>query len=144
MKALRITTLALFAVALMAAMVLAEEQGQMTRDQACSLLGNCGDDMVNSAQQMMAQCENMIATAKKLKEKGIQIKTRGEIWQDQEMIDEGSRLIEQAEQMETQAKKMSDACKILLEEGLKRKKKAVQMAPDQGPEYRLPTSGDQN
>ena len=152
MKTFKATLLALFLVFVLALPAMAEQQqgqqqqqppaDQMSHGQACTMIGGCGNDMVAAAQQMMVQCDNMIATAKKLKDKGIQIKTHGQITLDQQMIAEGEKLIQQAEQMEEQARKMSEACRLLVEQGKKLQQEGAQMTGPGHPEPDQPPRGD--
>jgi len=139
MKMVKWLGLVIIAVMLIAPLVYAEEE--LGRDEACKLLGNCGDEMVSTAEKMRAQCQDMIALAQKLKLKGGKLKQRGMVWGDQAMIAEGAGLIEQGQKMEDEARKMDEACKIIIEEGKKKKRSAGKMQTEGADQYHNP-SGD--
>ncbi len=93
------------------------------KDAACALLGNCGNDMVESAKAMQVQCNKMMADAEKLMEKGKMIRGQGKLWQDKDMEAEGQNLYNQGKKMYDEAKTMSDTCALIIAEGEKTKKK---------------------
>ena len=107
-----LTLIALFAFS---AMAVAEEE--MSKNQACALLGNCGNDIVQSAKAMQAECEKMMEKAKGLMDKGKMIRGQGMLWQDKEMETEGQSIYDQGKTMYDKAKAMSDACALLIAQG---------------------------
>lgn len=145
MKLIKWVILVAFSLALMAPLAMAEEgDADLSRDEACAILGECGDEMVGVAEMMQAQCQSMIRVADKMKKKGMKIKMRGQVWQDQEMMAEGEALIQQAEDMEEQAKKMDEVCRIIIEQGKNKKKRSQQLrGDDSGGEYQH-SAGDHN
>ena len=108
-------------IALAAAWAYAADQAPANRDEACKILGNCGDDMISAAEMMRAQCAKMIDTAKSMMDKGMKIKTQGQVWGDKDMIAEGDKLYADGKKMMEEAQKMDEQCKIIIEEGKKKK-----------------------
>jgi len=126
---------------LLASVAYAEEEQDMSRDEACAILGDCGDEMVSIAEKMQAQCQSMIVVADKLKTKGMKLKMRGTVWGDQGMIDEGDKMVQDALKMEAEAKRMDEACKIIIDAGKKKKKRSSEMATQGDGAYHNP-AGD--
>jgi len=141
MKIMKWVSFAVVAVMMLAPMAYAENDEEMSHDEACAILGDCGDEMVTIAERMQAQCQSMIKVAQKLKNKGTKIKMRGTVWGDQAMIEEGDAMIQQALKMEEEAKRMDEACKIIIEQGKKKKKRADELGQTGDGEYRSP-AGD--
>ena len=124
-KLFAITILTLLLVATAAT---AEEK--MDKDAACSLLGSCSGEMVESAKAMKVECEKMMTKATELMEKGKMIRGQGMLWQDKEMEADGMALYEQGKKMHAEAKKMDEACTLIIASAEKTKKKYGQKPPD--------------
>ena len=93
------------------------------KKEACALLGNCGEEMARQARTVMDDCKAMMAKAQELMDKGKRIRGQGLLWQDKEMIADGTSLYDQGEKMYAEAKKMSQACAQLIKNGEKLQKK---------------------
>ena len=117
----RILIVTALVVLLAASLVYAEEK--MPQDKACSLLGDCGEDMVQAAMKMQAECESMMAKAKVLMDKGKMIRGQGILWQDKEMETDGQSVYDQGKKMYDSAKEMNDVCMLIIASGEKTKKK---------------------
>ena len=99
------------------------EEGPKDKNEACSLLGDCGGDMVATAKSMLAECGNMMAKGEELMAKGKKIRGQGLRWNDKELENEGHALYERGKKMYDDAKTMSATCMLLIEEGAKTQKK---------------------
>lgn len=110
------------------------EQKNITKDEACALLGSCGDDVVKTAMAMKAECKNMMTKAEELIKKGKMIRGQGQLWQDKEMETEGESLYNLGKAMMEKAKTMNDACDLIIAQGEKTKKKYKKQASDDKPE----------
>jgi hypothetical protein len=117
-KAIAIAAMLVLMVALSAS---AEEK--MNKDEACSLLGSCSGEMVDSAKAMQVECAKMMAKGEEMIEKGKMIRGQGMLWQDKEMEADGMALYEQGKKMYDEAKKMNDACALIIASAEKTKKK---------------------
>jgi hypothetical protein len=117
----------LFVAALVLLPVMAMAEQEMNQDEACKILGNCADDSIKAAETMRTHCANMMELANAQMAKGMQIKTRGQMWSDKDMVAEGDSLIERGKVMLEQAKKMDEQCKLIIDQAQKSKKKASEM-----------------
>ena len=125
MKVIRVSLLiTVFILVVGTALAAADE---MSKTEACKLLGNCADDAVSAAEQMRIQCGKMMEAAKNLTDKGMQIKTRGQMWADKDMVTEGDAMVSRGTKMMEDAKKMDEQCKLIIDEAKKTKQKADQL-----------------
>ena len=69
MRTLGIVLAGLLLVA-MATAALADDAKKMDKKEACALIGDCGDEMVQQARKMMDECKSMMAKAADLMDKG--------------------------------------------------------------------------
>ncbi len=122
MRKLIVALVAILTITLPTVPGLAEEE-QMDRQKACDLLGNCGQDMIEAAKSMMAECEKMMAKAQDLMNKGKAIKGQGMLWGDEEMIADGQATYDQGKKMYDEAKAMSESCALIISAGEQMKKK---------------------
>ena len=113
----------MFVFVFVMAAVWAMAEDKMSKDEACALLGDCGEDMVKTAKAMQVACDKMIVESKKLMEKGKLIRGQGMIWQDKEMEGQGQALYDQGKKMYDQAKAMSDTCALVIAAGEQTQKK---------------------
>jgi len=129
MKRLLVISLGLVLVFALTVTAIAEDSKdkKMTQEEACALMGNCGNDMVSAAKSMQAECEKMMAKATALMEKGKMILGQGQLWQDKEMEAEGKAIYEQGKKMYDDAKTMSDTCSLIIAEGEKIKNKSAKI-----------------
>ena len=117
----KIMFIAVAIVALWAVAAFADKD--MTKDQACDLIGSCAFDLEQTAQSMQVECDKMMKQAQDLTEKGKLIRGRGELWQDKDMIQEGMKIYDQGQAMYEKAKNMSDACALMIKNAEETKKK---------------------
>jgi hypothetical protein len=127
MKSARILMCLALAAVLLLPVVAAAQNKDMTKEDACKLLGTCADDTVAAAEAMRAQCVKMMDAGKALLDKGMQIKTRGQMWGDKAMAAEGDGMIARGQKMIDEAKKMDEQCKIMIDEAKKAKVTAEEM-----------------
>jgi len=113
--------LATLLVFLMTALAVAGDEKEM--QEACDLLGNCNNDMIDQAKAMQVECEKMMERGKEMMEKGKMIRGQAAIWQDKEMEADGNTLYEQGKQMVEEATKMHETCALIIANAEKTKKK---------------------
>jgi hypothetical protein len=115
---------------------------KMSKEEACALLGACGDDMANTAKVMQEECKKMMTKAEELQARGASIKAQGKMWQDKEMEADGQALIDQGKQMYDKAKAMSDACALIIDQAAKLKNKGAKPTPAQDQKKQPTEKGD--
>jgi hypothetical protein len=136
----QILILMVMAFFLMASWAMAEEK--MDKNEACDLIGDCGDDMVQAAKTMQAECQSLMAKATVLMDKGKMIRGQGLMWADKEMEADGMAIYTQGKKMYESAKDMNDVCELIIAEGEKTKKKYKSGKKSKGSDVSLPKGGE--
>jgi hypothetical protein len=134
----KILILTLVAALVIPALAMAQGNNELSRDEACKILGNCADDAVSTAEKMRVQCADMMKIAAKLMNQGMQIKTRGQMWTDQDMVGEGDGMLARGKKMMEEAKKMDEQCKLIIESAKASKRNAERLSKTETPNHPKP------